>query len=64
MGVSDDLRALGIPVVDPVGVARGLDLLEMSSASKARVLREYLRESGQDLTAAVLVAARNYSFYL
>ncbi len=64
MAVVDDLRALGAPVGDDVLVARFLDQLALTSQQKARTLRGYLRETGGRLSTEVLVAARNYSFYL
>ncbi len=60
----DDLRALGAPVSDPVATARFLDRLALEPVQRARLLREFLRETGQRLTTEVLVAARNYSFFL
>jgi len=60
----DDLRNLNAPVDDPVSTARFIAQLALSGEQKARLLREYLREAQQGLTTAVLIAARDYSFFL
>ena len=64
MATLDDLKALGAPVDDAVAVARFIAQLAVGSQQKARLLRSYLREVGQSLTTDVLVAARDYSFFL
>ena len=64
MAVLDDLLNLGAPVSNPVATARFLDQLALTPVQKARLLRSYLRETAQRLTTEVLVAARNYSFFL
>lgn len=60
----DDLRALGAPVDDAALTARFIALLNMGDQQKARLLKDYLRESGVVLSHAILVEARDYSFYL
>lgn len=64
MGAVDDLRVLGAPVDDAVGVAAFISQLSMTGQQKARLLREYLRERRVRLSTEVLVAARDYSFFL
>jgi len=64
MAAVEDLRLLGAPVEDSVLTARFIATLALSGQQKARLLREYLRESGQGLTTEVLVAARDFSFHL
>ena len=60
----DDLKGLGAPVDDSVATARFIAQLALSNQQKARLLRNYLRESSKALTTDVLVAARDYSFFL
>ena len=64
MSTVSDLRALGAPVAFPVALARFISDLDLSGQQKARLLRDYLDETGARLNAEVLVAARDYSFYL
>lgn len=64
VGSLEDLVVLGAPVSNPVETARFIDRLALAPVQKARLLRQYLRESQQRLSTEVLVAARNYSFYL
>jgi len=64
MGVVDDLRLLGGPVDDAVPLATFLNTLNISSQQKARFLRDYLRETRVTLSREILVAARDYQFYL
>jgi hypothetical protein len=64
MAAVDDLRALGAPVGDAALTAGFIAQLNMGDQQKARLLRDYLRESGVVLSRAILVAARDYSFYL
>lgn len=60
----DDLRVLGAPVDNPVATARFINRLALRGAQKARLLRAFLRERRLRLTTDVLVAARDYSFFL
>lgn len=64
MATLDDLRSVGAPVSDAVATARFIDRLALTGQQKARLLRVYLREVRQTLTTEVLVAARNYAFFL
>lgn len=64
MGSLDDLRALGAPVDDAEATARFIATLAVTGVQKARLLRSYLRESGQGLSREVLIEARDYSFFL
>lgn len=64
MSTVRDLRDMGAPVALPVATAAFIAKLDLSGQQKARLLREYLDETGQRLNAEVLVAARDYSFYL
>jgi hypothetical protein len=64
MGALDDLRALGAPIDDAPSTARFINQLQLSGQQKARLLREYLRAAHQDLSRAVLIEARDYSFFL
>lgn len=64
MGALDDLRALRGPVDNPVATARFIAQLNLRSAQKARLLRQYLRETRRRLSTEILVAARDFSFFL
>ena len=64
MSVVSDLVALGADVRHPVDVAYFIAQLDLSGQQQARLLREYLQVTGARLTAAVLVAARDYSYHL
>ncbi len=64
MAALDDLRLLGAPTEDAVLTARFIATLALSGQQKARLLREYLREVNKGLTTEVLVAARDFSFFL
>ena len=64
MAAVDDLRALGAPVGDAALTARFIARLQMGDQQKARLLRDYLAESGVVLSHTILVEARDYSFYL
>jgi hypothetical protein len=59
-----DLTSLGAPVADAIGTARFIATLALTGQQKARLLREYLRETRLRLSNEVLIAARDYSFYL
>lgn len=56
--------ALGAPVDDAAQTARFINELAMGDQQKARLLRDYLRETKVQLSRAILVEARDYSFFL
>jgi hypothetical protein len=64
VAVVDDLRLFGAPVDDAVPTAAFINTINVSSQQKARLLREYLRETRVTLSREILVAARDYQFYL
>lgn len=64
MSALDDLKLFGAPVDNPISTARFISRLALRGQEQARLLRGYLSESHWRLTAEVLVAARDYSFYL
>ena len=64
MSATEDLRVLGADVLDPVHVAEFIAKLSLGGKIQAHLLRSYLLETGGRLNAAVLVAARDYSFFL
>ena len=64
MGAVEDLRNFGAPVDDATATAAFINTLNIASQAKARLLREYLRQSHNSLSREILVAARDYQFYL
>jgi tRNA A22 N-methylase len=64
MSAASDLQALGADVRDPVLVAKFIAALSLSGQAQAHLLRSYLIETGARLNAEVLVAARDFSYYL
>lgn len=60
MSKSSDLSFVGAPVDDPVRTAGFIGGMILTKRQKAILLKEYLAEKGQALTAEIRRAADNY----
>lgn len=64
MGAIDDLRFVGAPVDDPVGIARFISGMILTKRQKAGLLKTYLSEKGLSLSADIRSAADQYAEHL